>query len=145
MTMNRHDLIEKLQTNGLRATPQRLAVWQALQATAGQHPTAAELHAFLQSDHPTLGLATVYNTLELFHALDLVRTLAFKERVRYDLDTSNHINLVCIQCGRIDDLAPSGQLPVDAWGAAVADASGYQVSHARLDYYGVCSACQEAV
>lgn len=141
--MNREELIEKLQAAGWRATPQRLAVWQALRATAGQHPTASELHAHLQADHPTLGLATVYNTLELFRTLDLVRTLAFKERVRYDLDTSSHINLVCTRCGRIDDLAPSELLPVDQWEDAVSEASGYEILHARLDYYGVCAACQE--
>lgn len=136
-------MIARLQEAGLRVTPQRLAIWQALQETAGQHPTAADLYEHLQEAYPTLGLATIYNTLELFGSLGLVRSLAFEGRVRYDVDTANHVNLICLSCGHIDDLAPSEEVPLDELTAAVERASGYRISHPRLDYYGLCRNCQE--
>lgn len=142
--MDAERFVSALHARGVRATPQRVAVWQGLQALAGQHPTAAELHSYLHAAHPTLGLATVYNALDLLAGLGLVRGVRLEGAVRYDVASAPHINLVCTRCGRIDDLPPSAALPLPAWQAAIAAASGYRFTGSHLDLHGLCPTCQEA-
>lgn len=127
-------LRERLQQHGRPVTPQRLRVWQALHAER-DHPSAAELHARC----PELPLATVYNALELFTALGLVHPLALEGVVRYDVDTAEHVNVICTACGRVVDVALA--LPA-TMGAAVAAASGFHLSHPRVDWYGRCAPCR---
>ena len=52
-----------LQGAGLRLTPQRLAI--AHEVLAQDHPTAAEVYEAVRSQFPTMGLATVYATLNV--------------------------------------------------------------------------------
>lgn len=127
-------LREALRASGRPVTPQRLRVWEALYAERG-HPTAAELHARC----PELPLATVYNALELFTGLGLVIPLALEGVVRYDADASEHVNVICTHCGSVADVAI---MPPPAMRDWVQMESGYQLSHPRLDWYGLCPDCQ---
>ena len=67
--LNSKDELQKLfEKEGLRNTSQRRAVYDYLCQT-DSHPTARQIYQKLKPDHPTLSLATVYNTLDLLVAL----------------------------------------------------------------------------
>ncbi len=132
------NMVDKLRTTlraaGRSVTSQRLRVWEALNAQR-DHPTAAELHSRCSE----LPLATVYNTLDLFTELGLVHSLPLEGVVRYDVDTTEHINVICTTCGTVTDVAL--QLPAALW-EWVRMESGFEFSHPRVDLYGFCLDCQ---
>lgn len=129
-------LRQTLRASGRPVTPQRLQVWEALHALRGQHPTAAELHTRC----PDLPLATVYNTLDLFVELALIHPLALEGVVRYDVDTSAHINVICTGCGAVRDVALAWPPSMEEW---VRLESGFDLAHPRVDWYGLCPDCQQ--
>jgi Fur family peroxide stress response transcriptional regulator len=133
-------LIHTIKEAGLRLTPQRLAVYRYLVGVS-THPTAQQVYEALSPEHPSLSLATVYNTLEMLVGLGVVNALgtAGDDAVHYDGDVSPHVNLACIDCHRVIDL-PSEH--VFAIKREVSEHSGYQLLGARVMYYGVCPACQ---
>ncbi|MCH2133312.1 MAG: transcriptional repressor [Phycisphaerales bacterium] len=61
-----------LRSAGLRCTPQRVAVYEALQHAS--HPTAEQLHDVV-SQTMAISLATVYNTLEAFTTAGIILQL----------------------------------------------------------------------
>jgi Fur family peroxide stress response transcriptional regulator len=124
-----------LRASGRPVTPQRLQIWEALDRVRTQHPTAAELHRLV----PDLPLATVYNTLELFSELGLLLPLTLEGIVRYDVDTTPHVNVICTQCGTVTDVGLALPHTLQAW---VQRESGYALSHPRVDWYGVCPVCR---
>jgi Fur family peroxide stress response transcriptional regulator len=128
-----------LHAAGMRVTTPRKAILHFVQ-TSFQHPTARQIHDSLKSVHPTLSLATVYNTLEVLVANGLAYDLgtAFDGEVHYDGQTSPHINLVCTSCHQIYDC------PLDIFTESAANSvatTGFKVSGTRIVYYGCCKAC----
>jgi Fur family peroxide stress response transcriptional regulator len=58
----------------------------------------------VKKKHPTISLATVYQTLHLLSQIGLLQEMGFTDCIsRYDPDTSPHINIVCQKCGKIED------------------------------------------
>lgn len=70
-------LAQKLSDSGLRNTPQRELVYDAL-LTKRDHPTADEVYARVKTQLPGISLATVYNCLETLVQCDLVRAVNFE-------------------------------------------------------------------
>lgn len=71
------NLGERLAHSGLRNTPQREVVYQAL-LTRRDHPTADEVYNRVRPEMPTISLATVYNCLETLVQCELVRQVNFE-------------------------------------------------------------------
>lgn len=117
-----------------------MAVCQYLSETQ-THPTAQQIYAQLKPDHPSLSLATVYNTLEALVELGTINALgsAGDDAVHYDADIEPHVNLACVSCHRVIDL-PSEH--VHALDDEIASISGYDLLGARVMYYGLCPECQ---
>lgn len=138
--LDENQLIQALKAASLRLTPQRLAVYRYLTSVA-THPTAQQVFEALSPEHPSLSLATVYNTLETLVGLGVVNALgsAGDDAMHYDGDVSPHVNLACIHCHRVIDL-PSEH--VFALKEEVSQNSGYHLMGARVLYYGLCPACQ---
>jgi Fur family peroxide stress response transcriptional regulator len=68
------------------------------------HLTAEQVYQAVKKKYPTLSPATVYQTLRLLTEIGLLQELGFGDRVsRYDPDTSPHNNIVCKNCGKIQD------------------------------------------
>jgi Fur family peroxide stress response transcriptional regulator len=134
------EMITALKTAGLRLTPQRLAVCQALAGDIS-HPTAQALYARLRSRFVTLSRATVYNTLQTLVAAGQVCELgaAGDGAVHYDANPTPHVNLVCTRCHRVEDFAPASLAAV---ARNVAKDSGYELRGARVVYYGLCPRCR---
>ena len=134
MSKSPDTLRETLRGAGRPVTLQRQQVWKALNAKR-DHPTVAELHTRC----PELPLATVYNTLDLFTELGLVHALALEGVVRYDVDTNEHINVICSACGSVTDVALQLPPALREW---VRLESGFELSHPRVDWYGLCPTCK---
>jgi Fur family peroxide stress response transcriptional regulator len=97
------ELLERCRARGIRITPQRLAVYEAL-ARDGSHPTAESIHARLRSGMASLSLATVYRILEFLEREQLVRRVSTTDAAgRFDANLSRHHHLVCRTCGRMTD------------------------------------------
>lgn len=136
--MDEQALIERLTTAGYRVTTPRLLVWRAL-SNAETHPSANEIHQQLVADHPAMGLATVYNTLDLFEKFGIVSAFTVDGVTHYDPGPEPHVNLICERCGQVYDVK---NLPIAAWKRDVEEQSGFVVAGRNINLYGICPACQ---
>jgi Fur family peroxide stress response transcriptional regulator len=133
--------IEILRQAGLRPTPQRLAI--VAEVLLRHHPTVAEVYDSVRREFPTIGLATVYNTLRSMTERGLVRELPFNNATRFDVNLTPHANLVCTRCGAIEDSEACNDLLVQMQqriGASV----GFAPESQRVDVYGICAKCAAA-
>ncbi len=133
-------MVARLRERGYRMTPQRLAVLRVLARSEG-HPSAEQIYQQLQPEYPMLSLATVYKTLETLKEIGEVLELEFRDGSnRYDGATPRpHPHLVCTGCGRIEDLDVRD---LDTLALEISRRTGYAVLRHRLDFYGLCPACQ---
>jgi Fur family ferric uptake transcriptional regulator len=125
---------------GLRPTRQRLAVASALAATEGFH-SAQEIHDLLGRRGESVGLATVYRTLQrLAEAgeVDMMRTEDGEAIYRRCSDTHHH-HLVCRSCGRTVEVEGPA---VERWADAVAAEHGYAAVSHTLEIFGTCRDCR---
>lgn len=127
-----------LQGAGLRLTPQRLAI--AHEVLVQDHPTAAEVFDAVRGRFPTMGLATVYATLNVMVERGLLRPLAFENAVRFDANVTPHANLICTACGRITDYDGCDDVLIALRDRAAHDAD-FRLEQHRLDLYGRCGRC----
>ena len=124
---------------GLRPTPQRIAVIEALRGK--ERPvTAQALHRTVRRRAGGPGLATVYRTLHALAAAGLVEAFPAGEEQAYRLcEPAHHHHLICERCGRVSTI-PSCE--VKGWAEEVAARRGFAVTGHRADVFGVCRACR---
>jgi Fe2+ or Zn2+ uptake regulation protein len=98
-------ICEQLKAEGRRLTPQRRAIIQAL-FDDDTHPTAEQIFTRVRQDMPDISHATVYNTLHELVEMDVLQELdlGLGER-HYDFITQNHAHLICLDCGRVEDVS----------------------------------------
>jgi len=124
----------------LKITPQRLAVFKALEGNRS-HPSAEDIHRTILADFPTVSLTTIYRTLETLVDMGELAELQLVKGLRnYDPDTSPHHHIVCTVCGRVEDVfmsCPAGmELPEDV-------RRSFAVDDCRITFYGRCDRCQD--
>ena len=125
---------------GLRPTPQRVAIIEALDGK--ERPlTAQELHGEVRDRSAGLGLATVYRTLRALADSGVAQTFPSGDgELGYKLcEPAHHHHLICDRCGQVVEI-PS--CDVEPWATAVARRRGFTVSGHRAEVYGVCEACR---
>ncbi len=134
------DLRLKLHNSGHRITPQRLCILRALVNT-NSHPSAEEIYAQVRVVSPTTSLATVYKTLDTLRDLGEVLELQPGDgRQHYDgVRPTFHPHVICTRCGAIEDVEIAG---LSGLPAQAQTASGYEIHVPRVEFYGLCPACQ---
>ena len=137
--MKNLNVLEKMHSAGLRATPQRIAICDLLMSS-DQHPTANDIFDRLKPDFPSLSLATVYNTLDTLVGVGLVNAIGSigDDRVHFDGNLSPHINLACTKCQKIIDTHSDC---VDELDAEIIKNSGFEINGSRILYFGTCPDC----
>jgi Fur family transcriptional regulator, peroxide stress response regulator len=130
--------ITLLRESGLRSTPQRLAIVD--EVFNRHHPTAAEVYETVRQRFPTIGLATVYNTLRSLTERGFVRELPFGDVTRFDVNVEPHANLICTRCGSIEDSDTCGDL-IGEIRQRVERGEGFTPQSQRIDIYGLCGRC----
>ena len=138
--MSTKEYLSVLRKTGLRATPQRMAIWDYL-ITSDEHPSAIEIFTRLKPQFPSLSLATVYNTLDVLVGMGLVNALGSigDDRVHFDANLEPHVNLVCRVCHKVVD---TDAACVEDLEAELRLKTGYQVEGSRILYFGICPECQ---
>lgn len=134
------ELTTKLRQSGCRLTPQRMAVLKILAYSQG-HPTAEQIYEQVKADFPMTSLATVYKTVQVLKDMGQVLELGFAHHSnRYDGNKPYpHPHLICVECEQIID--PDVSMLSDL-AQEVSQQTGFQIVDHRLDFFGVCPACQ---
>ena len=77
-------LKEKLREKGLKVTNQRILILSVLEQNKGRHLTAEDIYELVTQEHPEIGLATVYRTIQLLWDMQLIDKINLDEGcVRY--------------------------------------------------------------
>jgi Fur family iron response transcriptional regulator len=119
----RLDTSERLRGAGIRPTRPRLAIMNAIQTGPARHLAPESFHRELGDNGQHFSLATVYNTLNQFAELGLLRRVGFGDRSYFCTNTGEHHHFYDEQTGRIEDI-PGPQpkvigLPVAPPGMAI--------------------------
>ena len=100
--MRKIDFKQKLKEAGLRITPQRIAVMEAL--LKNSHPTAEKIIEDVQKEHPNIAVGTIYNILDTFVRLNIINKVNTENSVtRYDPITERHHHLYAVNKNLIED------------------------------------------
>jgi len=69
------------------------------------HPTAEELYIKLKPKNINLSLATVYRNLNQMSVSGEIKKIeGLSEQVHYDHNNTEHFHMICIKCGKVEDL-----------------------------------------
>ena len=94
---------EQLKEKGLKVTPQRVAIYEAI-VKSKNHPTAENVIEYIKANHPNISVGTVYKVLDSLVENSLLKKVKTeKDIMRYDAVLSNHHHLYCSQTDRIED------------------------------------------
>lgn len=132
-----------LKDSGYRLTASRRAVVRVL-AESDRALNATEIYDLARQVYPSLGLVSVYRTLDTLEALELIQRVHQPDECHAYLAAFNgHQHLVlCQVCGSVnffrgDDL--------EALFDRVERESGFQINEHWLQLFGVCAECRQEV
>jgi len=134
---------QRLADTGRRVTASRRAVMQVLMKAKAPLPPQ-EILEQAQAVHRTLGLVTVYRTLNLLAKLKLVRRVHREGGCHGYLPASpgHRHALICQRCGRAVEFP--GEDDLHELIGRVEARTGYRVDDHLLQLLGRCPDCREA-
>ncbi len=134
------EVLRRMEACGYRVTAQRRVVIAGLMRQRVAL-TPRELHAALHQEHSSLGLATVYRTLE---NLEEVQAAARFEQPNHEgkfvfCSPRHHHHMVCTRCSLVEELEGCVLTPIER---AVRQRTTFQINAHALTFYGFCAACR---
>lgn len=135
MTISIEFLSEKLKSQGIRPSYQRVKVLEYMHHKAG-HPTVDEIYRALSADIPSLSKVTIYNTLHALVEAGLVREVNIAEtEKRYDITLTNHGHFHCDSCGMIYNFKVNiDKVPFEGL-------DGFEIMQKDIYFRGICPNC----
>ena len=101
--MKAEEFSNKLIEKGLKVTPQRIAIIEAI-VKLNNHPTAENIIEYIRKKHPNIATATVYKVLDALVPSKLIKKVKTeKDIMRYDAIMESHHHLYCSESDRIED------------------------------------------
>jgi Fur family iron response transcriptional regulator len=99
------NIVTRLQSAGLRATPKRIAIGGLLFDGVDRHVTADDVATIARKAGVRVSLATVYNTLNQFVAAGLMKRITMDtDRTYFDTNVSDHHHLFFEENGVLHDI-----------------------------------------
>ena len=131
--MNTREIIDLFKEKGLKATPQRIAVYNFLVENP-VHPDVETVYQSMIMDNPSFSKTTVYNCLQALTDCGLLIPVKIdNEKIRYDADTSFHGHFKCDCCGRIYDFK--------CFDEKVSGIDNFKIKQRDVYYSGLCGCC----
>ena len=143
---------ERLSDAGYKLTEPRRLVLHVMQQTEA-HLSAEDVYVRALKSKPSIGLTTVYRTLDLFTDIGVAQRFDFGDgRARYELTNSaqkpgHHHHLVCTRCKNIIDYDNFAQEELELMNRTEKELSrnhDFKITHHIIHFYGVCQSCRES-
>lgn len=103
MNNTKENIKNILTEKGLKVTPQRMAILEAIYSL-NNHPSAENIIDFVKEMHPNIATGTVYKVLNVLVENKIIKKVKTeKDVMRYDGTMENHHHLYCSDCDLIED------------------------------------------
>ncbi len=126
----------QLRLHNLKATPQRLAIADALHMHG--HITVESLYEMMLKKFSSISLATIYKNMNLMIENSFVEEIKLPDtKSVYELKKASHSHLLCKACGEVEDVT------IDL-SSAMEDASNrsdFKIDSTALTFVGLCQKC----
>ncbi|HDQ44119.1 MAG TPA: transcriptional repressor [bacterium] len=141
---------QRLCDYGFRLTNPRAMIIGILRNTE-KHLSAEEIYIDAVKINPSIGLTTIYRTLDLFTQIGVVQKFDFGDgRARYELTNNplkkdHHHHLVCVKCKTIIDYTDFVHEELELMNKtekALSRKYRFNIYHHTVHFYGICSQCQ---
>ncbi|MBN2412855.1 transcriptional repressor [candidate division KSB1 bacterium] len=141
---------KRLYDFGYRLTSPRQIIINILRNT-DKHLSAEDIYIDAIKTNPSIGLTTVYRTLDLFSQIGVVQKFDFGEgRARYELTNNplkkdHHHHLVCVNCKSIIDYTDFVNEELELMNKtekALSEKYQFNIFHHTINFYGMCSKCR---
>lgn len=124
---------------GLRATPQRLAAYEAMQRAGGLHLSADDVWQQLRAHPAGMDRSTAYRILGDLARSGLLKEVRLADGVaRFEIQQAAHHHAVCTQCGATEDVEPDS---VRALSKRLHAGTGFVLGEQPLLLPGLCASC----
>ena len=124
--------------NNTKRSRQREAILEVLMNTKS-HPTADKIYAEVRKTIPNISLGTVYRNLAKLSADETIQKLDMGlPTEHFDGNPQPHYHVVCISCGRIDDIDAEPLELVNSWANERFDG---EICGHSITFYGRCPQC----
>lgn len=134
MDLTTREIVELFRQKGLKATPQRVAVYKFLDENR-IHPDVETVYCQVVKDNPSFSKTTVYNCLKDLSANGLlIPVMIDNDKIRYDADTSFHGHFICEKCKKIFDF--------DCVDYKAKGIDGFVINQKDVYYSGLCNCCK---
>jgi Fur family peroxide stress response transcriptional regulator len=103
MKISINEIKDKLVEKGLKVTPQRIAILDAIYSL-GNHPSAEMIKEHIKKNHPGIASGTIYKVLDALEENRLIkRVKSDKDIKRYDGKVEKHHHLYSTESDQIKD------------------------------------------
>ncbi len=136
---------------GLRITLGREAILDVL-AQSNEHLSAEDIYMKIHDSLPSVGLTTIYRTLEVLANIGLVAKFDFGDgRARYELaegpgKDNHHHHLVCTECKKIINYTDFIDEEVELLKKTEKGLSKkykFNIKNHLIQFYGICNDCKK--
>lgn len=149
MAIKQNGSEKKVKRIGQRMTAGREAILNIL-ARSQEHLSAEDIYFKVHSEIPSIGLTSVYRTLDLLVNIGMVAKFVFGDgRARFELlqgpnSPKYHHHLVCTSCGHIIEYSDfiSEELEIlDKIRNTLSKKFGFLITNHLVQYCGLCEKC----
>jgi len=141
--MGKVDILnERLSKANLKLTKARKAIWEAI-VSSPEPLTVSQILNDAKKIYPSLGLVTVYRTLDVMEKAGLIKLFQTKNgSLGYVSSTfvaeSHHVQ--CIICKKVVEFECTG---MEETIKAIEEKTGFRIEQHNLELFGICPSCMK--
>ncbi len=129
--------INSLREHNLKATPQRLAIVDALYIHG--HMNTETLYSLMIKKFSSISLATIYKNINIMIEKSFIQEVKLPHaKSVYELTKTSHSHLLCKKCGAIEDI----EINLDAMIDKISKTNQFQIDKTDFVLSGNCKNCQ---
>ena len=117
----------------LNLTPKMIELLIFLENSKG-HPSVLEIWEYLKDIFPSISKTTVYNILDTFVQLNILKVIHVDNSAKYDFNLMTHGHFICKKCGAIFDVISKDFQISEPVGP-------YKIEDIEIYFKGVCENC----